>query len=283
MTDQLTVCIPTKDSADVLNGTLTHLEVAVDAAPVTLSKLVIVDDESADGTVPIVCEYANAACWETEAIVEPSTLPQARERAIDAVDTEWFLFLDDDVRLSEVYLAHQAEWMDCDRVGAVQGRKTSRTEPAADWIRRRSRRGGTHATLFRTAVADDVEFPRELRVLEDEYLRQYVEAQGYRWVFEPEARFEHDCQERHPIGWEEGYLGGKYGLSAFHDVALNVPFAAATGRNPLPHAKRALGWIAGSVLDNHGPGKGVPNETTPTVTESDSETGSSEDPKEVPA
>jgi glycosyltransferase involved in cell wall biosynthesis len=251
MTDtQLTVCIPTKDSADVLNGTLTHLAVAADAAPVTINRLVIVDDESDDDTVLIGNVLADGADWDIECIVTESSLPEARERAIDEVETEWFLFLDDDVRLSEDYLAHQAEWMDCDRVGAVQGRKDSRTEPSADWIRRRSRRGGTHATLCRTEAVRGVPFPEDLHVLEDEYLRQYVEAQGYRWVFEPAARFEHECQDRHPIGWQEGYLGGKYGLSAFHDVALNVPFAAVTGRNPFPHAKRAAGWVAGTLTRN---------------------------------
>jgi len=53
--------------------------------------------------------------------------------------------------------------------------------------------------------------------------------------------------DRHPIGWQEGLLGGKYGLSAFQDVALHVPYAAMTGRDPRPHAARTAGWVAGRL------------------------------------
>jgi glycosyltransferase involved in cell wall biosynthesis len=247
MTDtELTVCIPTKDSSDVLDGTLTHLAVAADAAPVTINRLVIVDDESDDRTVPIAVEHADAAGWDIDAIVEPTSLPEARNRAIDEVETEWFLFLDDDVRLSETYLETLLEAR-APLIGAIQGRKVSRTEAPSDWVHRRSRRGGTHATLIRRDAVGDTRIPEDLDILHDEYCRHIVERSGYLWVFNHQARFDHANQDRHPIGWREGYEGGQYGLSQFHDLALNVPFAAVTGRNPLPHAKRAAGWIAGRL------------------------------------
>lgn len=250
MTDStdIALAMPTHESGDVLAETLQHAARVEQASPLAVDQFIIVDDESTDDTREIARSHAEEFDWDLTMINRSCSLPQARQIAIDRVTTDWFLFLDDDVRLSEDSLARQAEWIDCERVGAVQGRKVSRTEPPADWVRRRSRRGGTHATLIRTDAVADAVFPQDLHMLEDEFLRQHVEGEGYRWVFDPEARFTHDSQERHPIGWQEGYLGGKYGLSAFHDVALNIPFAVVTGRNPLPHAKRAAGWVAGRVL-----------------------------------
>lgn len=245
MTDTLTVAMPTSDSADVIDETLTCLATAVAAADVTVAELVVADD-STDDTLPRVREHAERHDWPLTLIEHATTLPDAREECIAAVDTAWFLFLDDDVRVGEAYLRHLLDAR-APAVGAVQGRKQSRTEQASDWVRRRARRGGTHATLCRTAAVEGVLFPDNLHVLEDEYLRRYVEAQGYLWTFHHQARFTHDCQDRHPIGWQEGRLAGQYGLAPFHQYALNVPFAVATGRNPWPHAKRAVGWLAGRL------------------------------------
>lgn len=238
------VAMPTKQSGDVIETTLDSLAAAGANADVDISQLVIVDDKSDDGTPALARACAIDYGWETSVVVASTTLPEARERAIDLVETEWFLFLDDDVRLREDYLARQLEAIS-PAVGAVQGRKASRDEHPSDWGRRRARRGGTHATLIRRDAVADISIPNEITVLEDEYLRRWVESGGCKWFLHPQARFAHACQDRHPIGWAEGYVGGKFGLQAFQDVALNVPFALATGRNPVPHAKRAAGWLAG--------------------------------------
>ena len=241
---EIDVAMPTWNSGSVIEGSLDHLRQSEGSGTVDIDRLIVVDKESDDDTLDIARESATDAGWEFEPIVSDCSLPGAREAAIDTVETEWFLFLDDDVRVDEGYL-------DCvfgavaPLVGGVQGRKGARTEHPTDWVRRRSRRGGTHATLLRRNAVADVTFPRDLAVLEDEYLRRHVEDGGFLWVYNHQARFDHDSQQRHPIGWKEGYLGGKYELSALHDVALNVPYALASGRNPLPHAKRLAGWIAG--------------------------------------
>jgi glycosyltransferase involved in cell wall biosynthesis len=245
-TDTIDVAMPTADSGDVLDGTLERLREAVEAADVRVAKLVLIDDQSTDDTRDIARKHADAAGWETTIRSLPCSLPRARELAVDAVEAEWFLFLDDDVRLRERYL-EQILNATAPLVGGVQGRKASRTETPSDWVKRRSRRAGTHATLLRRDAVEGVSFPPDLHVLEDEYLRRHVESRGKLWVFNHQARFEHANQERHPIGWQEGYLGAKYDLSRFQDAALNVPYAAITGRNPVPHAKRAAGWIAGRI------------------------------------
>jgi glycosyltransferase involved in cell wall biosynthesis len=241
------VCMPTFESAAVIDETLEQLATAAADTDIDIDRLVVIDNMSDDGTHACLQRAADDHDWTLAFERKPLSLPAARERAIDAVSTDWFLFLDDDVRLSPSYFEPVTEWTGCARVGAIQGRKQSRQNHPADWIRRRVRRGGTHATLLRTDAVRGVSIPADVAVLEDEFLRRCVESNGYRWVLEPEAVFEHDCQDRHPIGWTEGYVGGKYGLSQPQTVGLNVPFAAATGRNPLPHAKRLAGWVAGRL------------------------------------
>lgn len=243
MTD-IDVAMPTWNSGAVIEGALDHLRRSERAGEVDVDRLVVVDNESDDDTLEKAREVATDAGWEFEPIVSSCSLPEARERAIAAVDTEWFLFLDDDVRVAEDYLDALFDAV-APMAGGVQGRKESRVEHPSDWVRRRARRGGTHATLLRRSAVADISFPPDLAVLEDEYIRRHVEDGGSLWVFNHQARFHHESEDRHPIGWQEGYLGGKYGLSAFQDVALNVPYAAVSSRNPLPHAKRMAGWLAG--------------------------------------
>ncbi len=249
--DTIDVAMPTADSGDVLDGTVERLRVSAEAADVQVDRLILIDDESTDETRSIARRHAEEAGWEPVIRSLPCSLPRARELAVDTVEADWFLFLDDDVRLTEHYLDHMLDAA-APLVGGIQGRKASRTENPSDWVQRRSRRAGTHATLLRRDAVGGVSFPPDLHVLEDEYLRRYVESRGNVWVFNHRARFEHANQERHPIGWQEGYLGAKYDLSRFQDVALNVPYAAATGRNPVPHASRAAGWIAGRIARDGG-------------------------------
>lgn len=256
------VAIPTHESEGALDETLIALASAEQGAPITVGGLLIEDDESADGTRSIARDHADRHGWALDIESRPSTLPEARQRLIDRVESRWFLFLDDDVRVSNQHLKEL--WRPLGpSIGAVQGRKASRTEPASEWVRRRSRRGGCHATLVRREAAEGIDFPADMHVLEDEYLRRHIESQGYLWIFNHQAVFSHDCQDRHPIGWQEGRIAGKYGLKPFHEVALNVPFSLATGRNPWPHTKRAIGWLAGRLSTAETPAGDVEADTSP--------------------
>lgn len=244
--DQIDVVMPTKESAGVLGRTLDTLANSKDHADIEIARLVVIDDQSEDNTREIAREKAAEYGWELDLVAKSLSLPLAREVGIKRVQSEWFLFLDDDVRLAETYLREQMRTI-APAIGAIQGRKAGRDGENTDWVRRRARRGGTHATLIRHKAVVGVSFPDDLHVLEDEYLRRRVEDRGYLWVFHHGARFEHINVGRHPIGWQEGYLAGKYGLKPFSELALNVPFAVLTGRNPLPHLKRAAGWMGGCL------------------------------------
>lgn len=260
MTTAIDVCMPTWRSEPVIRETLEHLAASVDAADVRLNRLVLVDNESDDRTLEIASGFAEEAGWPIETVSRACTLPEARRIAIDAVDTEWFLFLDDDVRIAEPYIDRQLRAM-APIVGAVQGRKTSkrsadrtsgglaldRPRSATDWVRRRAFRGGTHATLLRHEAVESVDFPPDLVVWEDEYLRREVESNGYLWVFNHQAYFEHASLERHPAGWTEGYLQGKYNLRPLWHVALNLPYAVLTGQSPVAYTGLLLGYVRGRI------------------------------------
>lgn len=143
---EIDMVMPTKESADVIGATLDRAATAIDNAGVAVDHLVVAD-ESMDGTLDVGLDRAQRYGWTTAFADEPATLPEARERAIDVVETEWFWFLDD-VRVWEDYVQRQLDAI-APAVGAVQGRKADWTEHPSDWSRRRARRGGTHATLIR--------------------------------------------------------------------------------------------------------------------------------------
>jgi glycosyltransferase involved in cell wall biosynthesis len=241
---KIDVCMATWNSSDVLDETLDMLRESELNSDVDISRLIVVDNNSTDETLEIIESKCIKYGWETDIQCIKSSLPEARKLGIDSVETEWFLFLDDDVRLTESYLEDLSGAIGS-QVGAVQGRKQSRTESNTDWVRRRARRGGTHATLIRHTAISGIGYPADLNVLEDEYSRRYVEDMGYLWIFNHQAIFTHALMDRHPIGWQEGYLGGKYGLSVFHTVLLNIPYAIASKRNPIPHIWRTVGWLWG--------------------------------------
>lgn len=249
--NEIDVAIPTHESGAVIGETLDRLATAEANGDVDVGRIVVVDDESDDDTRGIVRDRAETCGWDCDVLQRETTLPEARKLAIDRVTRDWFLFLDDDVRIAPDYLDRLADAA-APAIGAIQGRKHSRTERPSEWTRRRSRRGGTHATLVRREAVRGIEFPADLLVLEDEYLRRYVEDRGFLWIFHHGARFRHENQHRHPVGWREGWLGGKYDLLPFQRAVLNAPYAALTGRDPRPHAKRALGWIAGRAARNAG-------------------------------
>jgi glycosyltransferase involved in cell wall biosynthesis len=245
------VCMPTWNSAELLGGTLDFLSIAEASSQVVVNQLIVVDNDSDDETLDIAEQKAEKSDWKRNLISTRSSLPEARKIAIKNVETDWFLFLDDDVRISKTYLTNLSE-ATAPIIGAIQGRKESRTESNSDWVRRRGRRAGTHATLIRHDAVAGIQYPDDLYVLEDEYTRRFVDNSEYLWIFNHQARFTHASTERHQIGWQEGYLGGKYGLSKFHNVALNVPYAAFTRRNPSPHVKRMVGWVWGYVQKTDG-------------------------------
>ena len=241
------VAMPTSHSESVIRDTLEALERSVSRSPVTVDDLIVVDDHSTDATVSIAERTAEEFGWGTTIVQQSTTLPEAREIAIDAVDTEWFLFLDDDVVMAESYLSALVAGVS-PLAGAVQGRKVTGTKSPSKWVHYRSMRGGTHATLLRHETVSGIRIPADLVVLEDEFIRQYVEnVQSKLWIFNHQAVFYHQNQLRHPLGWKEGFLAGKYGLRPGYRMVVDVPASVIGGRNPLPYCARSTGFLVGRL------------------------------------
>lgn len=248
MNDTIDVCMPTYNGGAVIGTCLGHLHDAIADSPFDLGALRISDGGSTDDTPRIIREWADEHSHALDLQIEGTSLPVARERLIGRVTTDWFLFLDDDVLVDGTYLSTLASWTDEGGVGAVHGRKANAYfGPPSEWKRMRATRGATHATLFRTAAVAGTTVPADLHVLEDEYLRRVVENRGWNWVFDHRALLEHQNQGRHAPNFQAGWLAGKYGLLPGWYCVLHPLYAIARRRDPMPHTKRALGWIAGAL------------------------------------
>lgn len=263
-TDSLNIDIamPTYRSEPVLAETLDHLARSERSSPVNVETFRVIDNGSDDGTVAIAEERADQYGWNVDIVVKKCSLPAARQLAIQRAETDWFLFLDDDARISESYLEDHADAI-APRIGAVQGRKSLQTTVDArnvessdeqteahpsEWVHHRAFRGGTHATLIRCEAAASVEFPTDLTVWEDQYLRREIESNGYLWVFNHQARFAHVTQNPRSHGWSEGFLQGKYGLRPAWHVCMGIPHSVLSDSSPTAAMKETIGYFMGRMV-----------------------------------
>jgi len=242
------VAMPTYGGAGVIEKTLDRLDTAVATAPLSINRVLVDYRPNNDDTATRVRDWADRTGTAVTIVESNRTLPESREFLCNMVETEWFLFLDDDVRLREQTLA--ALWnATAPAVGAVQVRKGRHTEAAnGDWSKWRPCRGTTFCTLLRRDCVADMTIPSEITQLEDEYLRQHVENHHDKlWVFHHGAVIDHDNQGRHDINFREGVLAAKYGLLPYDYVFGNVPYNILTRGHPWKHTKRALGFCWGHL------------------------------------
>lgn len=239
------VAIPTFGGEAVIEETLDALVVAVDEVDWRINRLLVDYRPDDDATGDVVRSWCESHGIDCDIHRTTHNLPEARQALIERVETDWFLFLDDDVRLQPTTLARLVDSV-APLTGAVQVRKQRQDDANAAWSKWRPVRGTTFATLVRTAAVAGIDIPDEVTVLEDEYLRQHVENErDYLWTFNHQAVIEHDNQGRHSIDAREGVLAGRYGLLPYDYVFLNVPYNVVTLNHPLKHTKRALGFCYG--------------------------------------
>jgi glycosyltransferase involved in cell wall biosynthesis len=179
-----------------------------------ISRLIVVDAGSVDGTVELLGSYPNVKII----FDEKGNRATSRQKGIDEVKTEWFAFIDSDVILCENWFDHVKPYLSRDRVGAVWGAALQRS--TSDMARYRSmgrlygkdelwiavkagrRRGLTHDTIIRTKAIEGIRIPSDLHVLEDHYIRQYVERKGYEWISAPKPYCFHYAHFRErPKDW----------------------------------------------------------------------------------
>jgi len=155
---------------------------------VPVATLIAVDGQSNDKTLDIL-NWFNEKYHNVQIISDKGNRATARQKGIESVTTEWFLFVDSDVILCDDWFKKAQQYISAD-VGAVWGTEVWSTigNPLTMklflLITRKifEVRGGTHDTLIRTDLVKDIEIPKKLHVYEDAYIKDWIEQKGYRVV-----------------------------------------------------------------------------------------------------
>jgi glycosyltransferase involved in cell wall biosynthesis len=174
------VVMLTKNSERLLRASLASVY-----KNVPVNHLVIVDGYSTDRTLAIVEEFQEKY-GNVVVIQHRGTRGSARQKAIGQVKTEWFMFVDSDVILSNDWFA-EAEKLINKNVGAVWGieiwsvLRNTRTLNLFERITMKifEKRGGTHDLLVRHAAVNDIHIPSHLHTYEDAYIKSWICKKGY--------------------------------------------------------------------------------------------------------
>jgi len=177
------VVIITKNSENMLSECLKSVY-----ENVPLNRLIVVDGDSTDRTLEIVHEFQRKH-GNVSVIQDKGTRATARQKGIDHVKTEWFMFVDSDAILCKDWFKKAEKHLGQD-VGAVWGIEVWSTIQSPLvlkvflWITRKifELRGGTHDTLIRTDLVKDIEIPKALHVFEDAYIKDWITQKGYKLV-----------------------------------------------------------------------------------------------------
>jgi len=178
--DPVDVVLLTKNSERILEKCL---ESVYQNVPVR--QLIVVDGYSVDSTVDILRQF-NKKHHNIKILYDNGTRATARQKGIENVETEWFMFVDSDVVLCKNWYKKAIKYKG-EKVGAVWGIEvwsTIQNQAALKmflWITRKifELRGGTHDTLIRTDLVRDIAIPKNLHVFEDAYIKDWITKKGY--------------------------------------------------------------------------------------------------------
>jgi len=177
------VVIITKNSESILNECLKSVY-----KNVPVNRLIVVDGYSTDKTIEIVREFQKKH-GNILLIQDKGNRATARQKGINQVKTEWFMFVDSDAVLCKDWFK-KAEKHLGQNVGAIWGIEVWSTiqNPAILkmflLVTRKifDLRGGTHDTLIRTELVKDIEIPKVLHVFEDAYIKDWITQKGYKLI-----------------------------------------------------------------------------------------------------
>jgi glycosyltransferase involved in cell wall biosynthesis len=155
---------------------------------IPVARLIVVDGYSTDKTLKILSEF-NQKYGDVKVIMDKGTRATARQKGIEAVQTDWFIFVDSDVVLCRDWFKKIQKYI-ADDVGAVWGIEVWSTISNPKTLKlflTTTRkifevRGGTHDTLIRKEALQDIKIPSSLHVFEDTYIKDWIEDKGYRVV-----------------------------------------------------------------------------------------------------
>lgn len=177
------VIIPTWNSARGLEAALGSIE-----REVRPSRIIVVDRESTDGTREMALSHGCVLIDDT------TSLGSARTKGIRASETEWILFVDDDVILPPGYMARMEAHID-ERTGALWSPCISVVEPLRShmiemfegnfqgresYVIGQGDRGFTNSTLVRRELIEGIELS-DMTTWEDWAIAQQVMGSGMEW------------------------------------------------------------------------------------------------------
>jgi len=152
---------------------------------VPVNRLIIVDGHSTDQTLQIVGRF-NKKHHNVLLLSEKGTRGKARQKAIEAVATEWFMFVDSDVKLCNGWFT-KAKKLIRPEVGAVWGIEVWSVLRNLKILKLFERinlkifgkRGGTHDLLVRHEAVKGIQIPSNLHIYEDAYIKSWICKKGY--------------------------------------------------------------------------------------------------------
>jgi len=186
---KLDVVTLTKNSGQTLEGCLDSIY-----ENVPINRIIVVDGFSRDRTLKILQDY-DEKYRNVVTIFDGGTRATGRQKGIELVETEWFMFVDSDVILCEDWFK-RAKGSISPRVGAIWGMNfdvTKKIKSRAELQRLQheilfsdfqfeqfKHRGGCHDILIRAEALEGIKIPSDLNVYEDAYIKRYIEKRGWR-------------------------------------------------------------------------------------------------------
>jgi glycosyltransferase involved in cell wall biosynthesis len=179
------VVVLTRNSEHILSKCLASIY-----ENVPLKNLIVIDGFSNDGTLKILNDV-NKKYGNIKVLRMNGSRARARERAMQQVSTDWFMFVDSDVILSKDWFKQAEKHVKPD-VGAVWGvnidvipnLKDKRLIKLQSLIAKQcfNLRGGTHDTLIRREAVKGIRIPEQLHVYEDAFIMNWIKEKGYKVV-----------------------------------------------------------------------------------------------------
>ncbi len=212
---KIDVIICTKNSGKIFEECLESI-----FREIPICHLIVEDAYSTDDTIKILekfkQKYKDIIVNQTNA-----KLGKARELGISEVDADWFAFIDSDVILPEKWCEKMLEHLKLNNdIGAIESNHIHHYPdntpifPEFKGVinqvhngKRTDTRALTIATLLKTNAVNGISIPDDLQIYEDEFIRRYVESQGYIWFKASDPIVDHYPT---PRPWRDAYLAGVY-------------------------------------------------------------------------
>jgi len=210
---------------------------------IPVKRLLVIDAFSEDETLKILKKFPKV---EVHHLMGNRAV--ARQYGIQQVETDFFMFVDDDVILRKNWFK-VAQRHITPKIGLIWGWDKVTNPHARNrmkvmyylrkmdeyslMLRNFINRGGLHDTLIRLEAVKGIEIPKDLHVYEDWYIKFFVEKRGYKAIAPRDVWCYHHLSPKYTLSLltQIASLQKKYGLQSdfitLRNLALAVPKSLA--------------------------------------------------------